>query len=235
MILALAGCKNLKKVSSISDLSFENNTSTNEVYVLENNKYIPYIVVSSKYNRNTLLLRKDVLDTPFSLNDYSSFYPDSELDIILNNDFYSTLSKINDKILETEISVTTESAIGISGTSTENIKRKIFILSCSEMGISSENMAQEGTLLKYFKNIDNRIALCNGKKSSTWLRTPNTFYVSCSYVIGANNKIGSTNVYDKNGIRPAFCVQNSLPVELNNDIINGKSIYVFSNITNNSN
>ena len=43
------------------------------------------------------------------------------------------------------------------------------------------------------------------KDSSWWLRTPNTYYLSCTYVIGANNKIGTTNAYDKNGVRPAFC------------------------------
>ena len=46
---------------------------------------------------------------------------------------------------------------------------------------------------------------------------PNTYYTSCVYVIGANNKIGFSNAYDKNGVRPAFCVPGDCKMETDQD------------------
>ena len=66
---------------------------------------------------------------------------------------------------------------------------------------------KNGSLYKESKN----------QKSSWWLRTPNTYYTSCVYVIGANNKIGFSNAYDKNGVRPAFCVPGDCKMETDQD------------------
>ena len=116
------------------------------------------------------------------------------------------MSEISKDIVTSKIEITKDDALGKSEIDTEIINRKIFLLSCSEVGIQdSINMPKEGKMLKYFKKSENRKVYIDGKDSSWWLRTPNTYYLSCTYVIGANNKIGTTNAYDKNGVRPAFC------------------------------
>ena len=47
----------------------------------------------------------------------------------------------------------------------------------------------------------------NGKFTvSWWLRSADSTYDSCVYAVGPEGEIGSTNAYDMNGIRPAFCV-----------------------------
>ncbi len=51
---------------------------------------------------------------------------------------------------------------------------------------------------RFFEKEEQRIVLKeNQKKQIRWSRTPNTYYTSCVYVIGANNKIGFSNAYDK--------------------------------------
>ena len=220
------GCNSQDKVNSIADISYDNDALEHEIYILENDQYVPYIVISNNYNGSVLLLRKEVLSTPRSVSEYSSLYPDSEIDNYLNTEYLTTLCEIQDKILNTELQVTTEDSLGISGDQIETITRKVFLLSCTEVNINSENMAVEGKTLEYFKDSNNRVAYNDGVATSWWLRTPNTYYVSCVYVIGGNSKVGSTNAYDKNGGRPAFCVSASTQVELRNDIIKGKSVYL---------
>ena len=47
----------------IADISFENNPHLGyTVYVMENGRYIPYLVLTHDYNGYTLLLRKHLLD-----------------------------------------------------------------------------------------------------------------------------------------------------------------------------
>ena len=202
-----------KNISVVSDLAYNSGNSENEVYVYENGGYVPYIVITDDYAGNTLLLRKEALPQNYRINSYDSYYPDSDLDRYLNSVFLSSLEKVKSDIVETEIEVTAEDSIGVSGEETEKISRQIFILSGHEMCCSSENMAMEGQPLSYFKSISNRETLQNGKKASCWLRTPNTFYVSCLYVIGDNDKIGFTNASDFNAVRPAFCISGSYPVK----------------------
>ena len=202
-----------KNISVVSDLAYNRGNSENEVYIYENGSYVPYIVITDDYAGNTLLLRKEALPQNYRINSYDSYYPDSDLDRYLNSVFLSSLENIKSDIVETEIEVTAKDSIGISGEETEKISRQIFILSGNEMCCSSENMAEEGMPLNYFKSISNRETLQNGKKVSCWLRTPNTFYVSCSYVIGDNNKMGFTNASDFNAVRPAFCISGSYPVK----------------------
>lgn len=219
------GCTNSKKIVSVSELAAHNQDSEYDIYIPENEQYVPYIVITDDYDGSVLLLRKDVLDLPGRINEYSSLYRDSEMDRYLNTEYLSMLSDIQDRILITEIQVTAEEALGISGDRTEIISRKAFLLSCTEVNIQSENMAAEGKALEFFKDSDNRAAYNNGTAANWWLRTPDTGYLSCTYVIGSNNKIGSTNAFDENGIRPAFCVSPSLQVEMRDDIVENQLVY----------
>lgn len=243
-LFLVSGCRQEKKAETVSDLAYDNGKEVNEIYVCENNKYVPYIVVTDDYNGNTLLLRREVLDKPLAFNDYGSYYPGSQVDQYLNTTFLKTLTGMQNSILETEIPVTSKLSIGTCGTETETISRKVFLLSCSEADIHSENMTKEGAALEYFKDKGKFILQdkLNEKgipvscqlsaercetEPSVWLRTPNTYYASCPYVIGADNRIGAANAYEKNGVRPAFTVPGNLAVTQSKDIVDGKYVYVF--------
>ena len=55
-------------------------------------------------------------------------------------------------VLESEIKITDEKSLGVSGTGTKSIKRKIFLLAYSEvMEDQNINAASEGTFLRCFE------------------------------------------------------------------------------------
>lgn len=227
--ILFSSCNITAKKETVSDLAYTKTGSANLVYVKEDDQYLPFVVVTDDYSGDTLLIRKDVLAEQRRVNDCVSYYKDSEMDRFLNNEYLKRLSEIEPYIVSSDIVITADCALGLSGTETETISRKIFLLSCSELGLDNlPNAGIEGKPLKYFRNVENRKASLNGNTSCWWLRTPNTYYLSCTYVIGANNKIGSTNSYDENGVRPAFCVSGDTRIELKSGIIENNQAYVFS-------
>ena len=225
----LCSCGEIDKVKTISDIAYNRIHEPLFLYVVEGNQYVPFLVLTDDYNGNTLLLRKDILEGTRRISDYSSFYENSEIDRYLNGEYYSNLSKNCKYIIPSNIEITSEEALGKSENKTVSIQRNVFLLSCNEIGIEeSVNISLEGNELEYFKNEKNRVAYDHEHVASWWLRTPNTYYTSCTYVVGDNNKIGYTNAYDDNGIRPAFCVENDSPIELKTGVIDNQSAYVFS-------
>lgn len=84
-----------------------------------------------------------------------------------------------------------------------------YALSFTELGYKKNgHVGVEGVPLLYFKDNKNRFATTNNGKFtvSWWLRSADSTYDSCVYAVGPEGEIGSTNAYDMNGIRPAFCV-----------------------------
>lgn len=216
-------------MKKVSDLAYDKSATVNYIYVLEDGQYTPFLVLTDDYNGNTLLLRNEVLDESKRINDYSAYYANSEIDLYLNEEYLETLTEVSQYITASSIEITCKDSLGTSDLGTETIDRRVFLLSCNEVAISdSVNIAPEGETLEFFQDEENRKVYVDGKKSSWWLRTPNAYYLSCTYVIGDNNKLGYTNSYDQNGIRPAICVNGDLQIELRNDIVADKRIYVFS-------
>lgn len=229
IILGLCACSGEKEMKKVSDLAYDKADSINYIYVMENGKYTPFLVLTDDYNGNTLLLRKEILDENRRINNYSSYYANSEIDLYLNEEYLKSLTEISQQVTTSNVEITSEDSLGVSGTDTETIERCVFLLSCNEVGISdSVNIASEGEVLEFFRNEENRKLYANEKSLSWWLRTPNTYYLSCTFVIGDNNKLGYTNSYDQNGIRPAVCVNGDLRIELRSGIVADKMVYVFS-------
>lgn len=219
-----------KQIITIGSLAYTNHPSEYTVFLLERNQYIPYLVLTDNYNSNgkTLLLRKDVLPQPLRINDYYSYYNKSEIDFYLNSDYLSLLSNNQFDIISTSLKISTKSSIGSCGKETETIERKVFLLSCTELGLDDLiNCGNEGEPLSFFSE-NSRVAL-NGKKFySWWLRSPNTYFDSASYVIGSNNKVGTANSSDENGIRPAFCVDSYLKIQKSKDVFFDRDVFIFS-------
>ena len=207
-----------KECRVVSDLAYDKNKKGDHlVYIREGHELVPFLVLTSDYNGETLLLRKEVLKMNMQINSYEAYYENSFMDDYLNHEYIRQLPD-GMPVLESEIKITDEKSLGVSGTGTKSIKRKIFLLAYSEvMEDQNINAASEGTFLRFFEKEEQRIVLKENQKSSWWLRTPNTYYTSCVYVIGANNKIGFSNAYDKNGVRPAFCVPGDCKMETDQD------------------
>lgn len=229
--MLLQGCTlNNDLPSTVGEIAFDSGYSGDHiVYVREDSEYVPYIVITNDYQGNCLLLRQNVMNTVQRLNDYDAYYDNCEIDRYLNNDFLLTLGTFANKIVQSNITITDKSSLGCSGDNTKKISRKAFLLSLTEICINdSINTGIEGSPLNYFKDLNNRIAYKGSKTANWWLRTPNSYYSSCVYVVGSNGKIGYGNAFDENGIRPAFCVSSSESIISSADSITGDIVFLFT-------
>lgn len=230
-ILALfPSCGKEPSLQTIGDIAYKNGTEDIAcVYIPENGKYVPFLVISSGYYSDfSLLLRKELLSEYHRISDYNSYYENSEMDKFLNTEYLNTIDdEVSNLICDVPIKISSRDAIGYGTGETVEIIRKVFLPSCTELGIDdSVNMGKEGRHLSYFDITENRIAYLNDKAETWWLRSADTFSVSCTYYIGASGVIGSTNSYEISGVRPAFCVSGKTPIILSKEVAENTEVYI---------
>lgn len=238
--LFVSGCSNIINTtppSSVGEITYDNDDSWGyQIYLKENDKFVPFIVLSSDYNGNCLVMRKYLLENCISYNspgEYGSYYNGSNVDSFLNNQYYPQLSeKLKSIIVESEIEITTKNAIDTHIKETETITRNIFLLSANEVNSSLSKVAvKEGEVLLYFKSIENRISTFENLEASSWmLRTAalsdgNTVIgVSESGSVGIGG-INTINGLSENAIRPVFCIPTTTPIVVRDDVIEGQSVF----------
>ena len=233
--LGLIGYKWFMGKDTISSVAYNKFKGKDDyrVYIKEDGKYVPFLVIANEYvPGSTLLLRESILSELRRVNEYNSYYKDSEIDRFLNGEYYSALKEIQHLIKNTSIEIYSKEAIGFSGNETEYINRHIFLLSRKELGSDFEN---EGKKLDYFNKTENRISYYNGEATSwvhqgeatSWLlRTPVGSYFSAVFSATYDGAVSIGNAFSLYGIRPAFCVDSSAKITKNEGIINGKKVYV---------
>ena len=222
-LIAYKGFVGKDTISSIAYNKFKGKDDC-RVYVKEDGKYVPFLVIANEYlPGSTLLLRESILDEFRRMNDYSSYYKDSEIDRFLNGEYYNTLKEIHHLIKNSPLEIYSEEAIGFSGNETEYINRHIFLLSRKELCSDFEN---EGKELDYFNEVKNRISYYNGKPMSWLLRTPVGSYFSAVFGVIDNGGVSIGNSFNEYGIRPAFCVDSLAKIKKKEGIIDGKEVYV---------
>ena len=116
----------------------------------------------------------------------------------------------------------------------EDITRKVFLLSNTEVGLSNENSVAEGTLWSYFSSAARRQcyptaeAVSNSEYTSSslnassywwwWLRTPyagSAYYARFVYTDGS---LGNDGAYGgDDGVRPAFFVESGIALSVEPD------------------
>jgi len=223
-------------IQILKQLAYKNRKMIYTVNIKQNNKNIPYIILTNNYDNKCLLLRKYLLNENMVFNlpeNRSAYYEDSYIDNYLNTEFYLTFSDIlTELIQETNITITSEDSLGRCGTETVDIKRKIFLLSSSEVVGEKKSSVRlnEGKHLKFFTNMESRIALHESlEPDNWWLRTPITWDSISVCVIGFNGGTGEIAINNSdsstktNGIRPAFCLPGDTPVFI--DEIDGEKAY----------
>ena len=247
-LLLIGGCNSLflqlgiKEPRVISDLAYD--VTKNEdclIYIEEDSAFVPYLVLSSNYGGNTLLLRKYLLDDPMPFNEtnthgwtynaYGGYYEDSYIDHYLNTEFVEILSQpAKDALMDSTIIITDKSSLGVTGDVATTISRKIFVLSLKELN-GAENIAgiDEGKTLKFFSDDFNRRVAdySNGKKSAYWTRTSSTWETYTVFTIGSRGT-GSVTADRQIGVRPAFCLDSSTPISQRTDIISDQAVYVLA-------
>ena len=233
-IILLEGCtpapsqERISGEMTINDIAYDVNESLGyTVYILENEQYVPFLVLTNDYNGNSLLVRMHLLDESDIFNDYSSYYPQSHIDSFLNGDYFSQLSsEVQGIIVDTQIIATAKASIGICGQEVEQLERKVFLLSYTELGFARSSLAAiEGNTLKYFNDDSQRyVAFRGSAPGSWWLRTSYTLYENTGFGIGPEGTVGGGAVYEVNGIRPAFCLPNDTAIHQSS--IDGNDIYI---------
>ena len=211
---------------TISSIAYSSLKSEDDyrVYIKEDGKYVPFLVIDNGYEKgSTLILREEILVETKRMNEYSSYYKDSEIDRYLNGSYYENLKEIHSLIESTAVEIVKDEAIGSTGDGTEKINRNVFLLSAYELGF---DMEKEGKRLGYFSNPDNRICYLNGESVSWLLRTPNTWERSVVCCLTYDGALGSWNAYTKCGIRPAFCVDSLAKIKKKAGIVEGKEVFV---------
>lgn len=248
--ISISWCVLMRKIDTpsgltIRDIAFDKNKKSGyTVYIEEDSEFAPYLVLTSNYNGNALLLRKDVMDKDYVYNEgssdhYPSYYRDSFIDRFLNNDFLITLEpELQNAIVDSKIVITTESSYFSPEQYTESINRKVFLLSYTEVGLPELSfVSKEGKPLKYFKEYGSRIAYKNvdgiSKKWIWWLRTPYLAYDDgqVAWVVGPQGIADGNAIegfFPEEGVRPAFCLRNTVQIEENNKVIYGKTVYVIT-------
>lgn len=228
--MLITGCASKEKsVETLFDLTNAGKDSfAREVYLLENGLYVPYIVLSSDYKGQVLLLRKNIMNHFKAIGNYSAEYQNSSIDQYLSSEYLSLFpDEFVEKIVTVDIEVTTKDSLYSTDGETETISRKAFLLSYTEMNYSEHSMAvTEGKALRYFSDDKSRIAYWGNKPSGWWLRTPYTGYDSVTWAVdGSGMKTELSSSYE-NGIRPAICLPKTIAVMESTEVIAGKSVYI---------
>lgn len=224
LCFSLTGCFG-KPADTLSDLA---DGSNREIYLMENNIYVPYLVLDNNYKGNILLLRKEIMSELKSVSDYSSEYENSPVDSYLSLEFLSLFSdEFNSQIKLIDIEVTSKEALYQAGKDTHTISRKAFLLSYSEVSYDEHSMAaDEGVSLSCFSDDQSRIAYRDGTPCSWWLRTPYTNYDSVTWSVGAEGMKTELSSATENGIRPAFCLSGDVSIKESTEIIDGETVFV---------
>ena len=216
---------NMLDAIPVSQFAYPVNPDSCTVYLTENQTYVPFLVVDADAD-TVLLLRRDLLPDSRPFNSYGAYYDDSAIDRYLNGDYAQSLGGVADLMAPSEIAITDADALGVSGNAVTTITRKIYLLSCAEIGETElVNAAPEGQALSYFSDGANRIARRgDGGAGSWWLRTPDAYYLSMVYGVGADGTIGSGNAYDENGVRPAFRIPSDALTFPSDAIVSGQTV-----------
>lgn len=182
----------------------------NTLLIEENGTEVPYLVVRRNENSSVLLLRKEPFDKKIAYNviqpGFTSYYPDSNLDRYLNEEFVTFLSEYTQSILlNNEISVTTfDTIVSKDGRrDTETIQRKIYVLSATEFGIKSASSSKEGSMIP---GLEQYVTI-----KEEWLRTPNLADKNHVWVV--NTEVYHIHAFiEKYYFRPAFSLPGEIPI-----------------------
>ena len=115
-----------KECRVVSDLAYDKNKKGDHlVYIREGHELVPFLVLTSDYNGETLLLRKEVLKMNMQINSYEAYYENSFMDDYLN---YEYIRQLPDELpfLESEIKITDKKIIGSFGNRDKKYKEKDF-------------------------------------------------------------------------------------------------------------
>jgi len=209
------------------------------IYIEEETGYHPYLVLTREYGKDNtvLLLRKYVLDEwqPFNkVAVHGAYYGRSYIDEYLNTIYLRTLERETRSQIEiTAVDIMAKTAWGRGANITrpptkEELLRKVFLLSDIEVGNKKLGSIREGEPLKYFTGDVQRLVTTytDGERSNWSLRTGALEAVYNHYGIGFELELGLLSSSLPTGVRPAFCMDNSVEIVQSDDIVEEETVYI---------
>ena len=218
-----------KEANTVADIVYENSAGHEcRVYVLEEEVYTPYLVISDDYGGNVLLLREHVTEETVVYKDTrlfnvaASYYPESDVDAYLTNVFLERFSDgLKDMMAESQVVVTAKDKITGENYKhhTEIIERKLFLLSAAELGVHNSMMTEEGEKLDYFAD--------NESPGFQWLRSAHLWDDVHAWGIQPEGAF-SAPVSREYALRPSFCLPTDTKIAESDTIVDGETVFVLS-------
>ena len=189
-----------------------------EIALEENGLLIPFIKIQSNYEGATgsLVMRKHCVTKMPLTNSNDTKYENCKADLWLNNEYFSTLSAATQAVaLEAPLKIRVKTYSGTSSTSsTETIRRKVFLLSVYEHNLEpSTNINYEGTQIAYFNSSTRRTATYNGVLTDFYTRSIayRPLIGSTITTAGGTKEVSNPTEYEA-GIRPILFLPNTYEV-----------------------
>lgn len=163
---------------------------------------------SSYKNANgAWLTQKNIYKNQVFNSSNNQAYAKSSIKTWLENTYLNYIdSKLQLYILTPTLPITGGSSIGAT-----TITTKVFLLSITETGATTES--NDGSKLSYFSNDNSRIAYYNNSSSNWWTRSPNSVGPRQVDHILPNGGRTFDSASHSYGVRPTFIVDSSLLVD----------------------
>ena len=186
-----------------------------EFGIYENNILVPFIKVSGDYNGTgrSAVMRKHIYKRDFlTTSDQNNVYANSLTDTWLNTEY---LSMLDSYVRGGIANVAVPSVVGDGDSTLEEIQRKVFLASLTEMGLTDDWYSIEGTPFPYFNSYARRKALFNGSAMFYWTRSPHYSYTNMSAYINGDGTHSTDSAYSlQAGIRPLFTLPHDFEVNM---------------------
>jgi hypothetical protein len=171
---------------------------------------VEFLVLQQGYpeenNGNTLLLRNDCYDKR-AWGATKNIWDGNSMDVFLNGEY---LQLLDEDVQNGIVEVAMPYVPGGGNYTASTIRRKVGLLTATELGVSRQYTPVCGTAIPYFNNNLKRIAKYNGNAVRWWTMIPRSYESGyAEAIMEAGIVPGSVNnfeIYQLYGSRPKFCL-----------------------------
>ncbi|MBO4636903.1 MAG: hypothetical protein J5685_07130 [Clostridiales bacterium] len=214
-----SGSGSIPEQLTAEDFVLHNPYGLEYIMISENGEDVPYYVISTDYDGNVLLLRKEVLPEPMPYsyeeaiyNTGVTYYPGSAVDQYLSDEFPGRLSDgLSADLAVSDVPVyTIDSVRGAGDMQIETIPRSIFVLSGSEVGLNVYHQIRDGETVDNIEEIN--------AEELNWTRTSYFLEDDVRVFVNSNESYGGEGVSECHYIRPAITIPSGMNVIEDNGV-----------------
>lgn len=171
---------------------------------------VEFLVLQQGYpeenNGNTLLLRNDCYDKR-AWGATKNIWDGNSMDVFLNGEY---LQLLDEDVQNGIVEVAMPYVPGGGNYTASTIRRKVGLLTATELGVSRQYTPVCGTAIPYFNNNLKRIAKYNGNAVRWWTMIPRSYesgYAEAIMEAGiVPSSVNNFEIHQLYGSRPKFCL-----------------------------